>query len=68
MIAMTDDNKYPYTMRGAIVRTAKYLFDMKGYDNTSLDEVCEHLQIQEKVFYLFFRSKDDLLEAVWSEQ
>lgn len=64
---MTTDKKYPYSMRGAILRTAKYLFDMKGYDDTSLDEVCKYLQIQEQVFYLFFRSKDDLLEAVWSE-
>ena len=43
------------------------LFDAQGYENTSVSDVIAKLQIREHEFYLYFKSKDELLEAIWSE-
>lgn len=64
---MKDSVHYPYSLRRQILRTAKTLFDLYGYERTSLVQVGEQLKVTEQVVLLFFRSKDDLLEAVWSE-
>lgn len=52
--------------RLAIMAVARCLFRTKGYEQTTLGDICERLAIAETDFYEYFGSKDDLLEAVWS--
>lgn len=43
------------------------LFDSQGYGNTTISDVIAKLKMREHEFYLYFKSKDELLEAIWSE-
>jgi AcrR family transcriptional regulator len=47
-----------------ILDTAEELFAQKGFDATSIDEITTSLGIAKGTFYLYFKSKDDILEAV----
>lgn len=55
------------TLRDRIKSVARELFRTKGFEETSVVDVLERLQISEQLFYSTFSSMDDLLEAVWSE-
>jgi len=46
---------------------ARVLFWSQGFKNTSVTDLVEYLQIEEHVFFIYFHSMDELLEAVWSE-
>lgn len=43
------------------------LFQSKGFENTSVTDLTDKLQIKEQTFYEYFQSMDHLLEVVWSE-
>ena len=47
-----------------IVRAARYLFQTKEYDKTTMQNVMDALGIAKGTIYHYFRSKEDLLEAV----
>ncbi len=63
---MADKNQ-SYMLRCQIIKTARQLFQVQGYDYTTFEDITEHLKIKERQILNFFHSKDDLLEAVWSE-
>ncbi len=54
-------------LRYQIMETARQLFQSQGYEYTTLEDITGRLKIKERQILEFFRSKDDLLEAVWSE-
>ena len=56
-----------FITRKEIIKTGRTLFRTKGFDNTSVQDVLDILNISEQVFLRFFCSLDDLLEVVWSE-
>lgn len=64
---MNDNVQNPYSTRVQILKTAKYLFDLKGFEKTSFTDISDKLQMNEQDILFFFQSIDDLLEAVWSE-
>ncbi|MFW2367394.1 MAG: TetR/AcrR family transcriptional regulator [Desulforhopalus sp.] len=43
------------------------LFKSQGFDETSVADVVQKLQIREQDFFLYFKSMGELLEVVWSE-
>lgn len=47
-----------------IVDGAKRLFSLYGFLRTTVDEVATNLKISKKTIYQYFRSKDELVEAV----
>jgi AcrR family transcriptional regulator len=55
------------TTRRNILETARFLFRQQGFDRTTLKDITEKLEVSESVITMYFASKDDLLEAVWSE-
>lgn len=55
------------TTRKNILETARSLFKQQGFDQTSLRDITDRLALTEKDIAAYFVSKDDLLEAVWSE-
>lgn len=44
-----------------ILNAAWKLFEEKGYENTTVDEIIEETQTSKGTFYHYFKSKDDLL-------
>ncbi len=54
-------------LRYQIMEAARQLFEAQGYDYTTLEDITERLKINDRQILVFFSSKDDLLEAVWSE-
>ena len=56
-----------YSLRDQIMATARQLFRAQGYDHTTLEDISKQLKINDHEVVTFFKSKDDLLETVWSE-
>lgn len=50
--------------RQEIITTARQLFQRKSYDHTSIQDVMDALGIAKGTVYHYFRSKEELLEAV----
>ena len=49
--------------RAALIATARRLFAEKGYDNATLGEICEAVQIHPTTFFSYFQSKEELAFA-----
>ena len=54
-------------LRKMIIKTARTLFNERGYDHTTLTQICHTLCIEQEHLLPIFRTKSELLEAVWSE-
>jgi len=50
--------------RQEIIATARELFQTQEYQNTSMNNIMEKLNIAKGTIYHYFKSKDELLEAV----
>ena len=50
-----------------IKETGCTLFKSQGFDETSVTDLVQKLQIREQDFFIYFKSMDELLEVVWSE-
>lgn len=59
--------KDPAERRKEIVAAAGRLFLTRGYDRTTMRHVMAELNIAKGTIYHYFRSKDDLLDAVITE-
>ncbi|MGE4167968.1 MAG: TetR/AcrR family transcriptional regulator [Candidatus Babeliales bacterium] len=56
--------KKPQERKADIVNAARYLFQTKEYDKTTMQDVVNYLGIAKGTVYHYFASKEDLLEAV----
>lgn len=52
------------TTRDHIVEAADLLFYRQGYEHTSFSDIADAVQISRGNFYYYFKSKDDILDAV----
>lgn len=52
------------TTRDHIVEAADQLFYQKGYEHTSFADIADVVQISRGNFYYYFKTKDEILEAV----
>lgn len=58
-------NKYPEQTRNLIIDTALQLFTQKGYDDTSIQDIVDHLGgLSKGAIYHHFKSKDEIFDAV----
>lgn len=48
-----------------IIKEAIQLFSKKGFENTSVQDITNSANIAKGTFYLYFKSKDDLIEQVF---
>ena len=46
-----------------LIRAARDLFSVKGYDGTSVDEISESIGIKGPTIYKYFKNKEDLLKS-----
>jgi AcrR family transcriptional regulator len=50
-----------YRRRAMIVRRAAEIFHLRGYNNTSLEEIAVAVGVKREALYYYFRSKSDIL-------
>lgn len=50
--------------RRLILKNAGHLFASRGYENTSMQNIAERVGIQKASLYYFFKSKEEIFEAV----
>lgn len=56
--------KKPDERRADIVATARRMFESRGYDDITMNDVVAELGVAKGTVYHYYRSKEDLLEAV----
>jgi TetR/AcrR family transcriptional regulator len=66
VIATDTPESQQSTSAGRILGTALDLFAVKGYDATSVREICEAAGITKPTLYYFFGSKDGVFQALVS--
>lgn len=61
-------SKAPEERKKEIIDKAIELVEQNGYDNTSVKDIVQSLDIAQGLFYYYFKSKDDLLVEFAREQ
>ena len=56
--------KEPEVRRREIIEASKKLFEKKGYENTSVENIINAANIAKGTFYYYFKTKKDVLDAV----
>lgn len=55
--------KAPEERRQEIVETALELFTKKGYENTTIQDIAEHMKVSQGLCYRYFKSKQEIFVA-----
>jgi len=58
---MTRKTKAPQARRMEFVETAERLFEARGYERTSVDDIVGKMGVAKGLFYYYFDSKEDVL-------
>lgn len=61
-------DKYLRDRRNQIIDVAIELFASKGLDVTTVDEIAQAAGISKGTIYLYFKSKDDIFDAILAER
>ena len=61
---MTTRQKQAIESRRKLLEAATELFNEKGYQETGVQEICVHAGLSVGVFYHYFNSKQELLQAI----
>lgn len=56
--------KKPEERRCEIIKAARFLFQTRDYESTTIQNVIDYLKIAKGTVYYYFKSKEELLEAV----
>ncbi len=65
---MTRSVKEAKKRRLEIIQTAEKLFRLYGYNETSVDAIVKEVGVAKGLFYYYFKSKADVLEAIVEHQ
>jgi AcrR family transcriptional regulator len=57
-------NKYPEQTRQKIIDTALMLFEEKGFNDTTIQDIIDKMQMSKGAIYHHFKSKDEIILAV----
>lgn len=61
---MQDELKSENSTKMDLIKSALELFSEKGYEETSIDDICEKAEVSHGLFYYYFDSKEDVIEAI----
>lgn len=56
--------KDPDDRKNELVDVAESLFSEEGFRETSVDDICDELGVAHGLFYYYFDSKEDVIEAI----
>jgi AcrR family transcriptional regulator len=56
--------KNPEERKAEIMDMAEHLFETKGYEATSVNDILQEIGIAKGTFYYYFKSKDEIMNAV----
>lgn len=59
--------KDPEERKEEIIQTAKHLFSEKGYKSTQIKDIVAEIGVAQGLFYYYFKSKEEVMEAVAEE-
>lgn len=54
--------------RARILKAARALFQGKGYDNTSIEEIAEMADVSKSTFFNYFPTKESLLDGIAADE
>jgi TetR/AcrR family transcriptional regulator, cholesterol catabolism regulator len=60
-------SKAPENRRGEMLDVAARIFSKHGFDGTSIRDIANEVGVQPSSLYYFFKSKEDLFEAVYEK-
>lgn len=61
---MTRISKNPVERRDDIMNASQKLFQEKGFNETRVDEIVNALNLSKGIFYYYFKSKEEILDAI----
>jgi AcrR family transcriptional regulator len=64
---LTDRKKQGIATRQRINRTALRLFSRDGFDRVTVDEICKKAGVSKGAFYVYFRSKEQVIVDLFSK-
>ena len=64
---LTDRKKRAMATARKINRTALRLFSRDGFDRVTVDEICESAGVSKGAFYVYFKSKEQVIVDVFSK-
>lgn len=62
---MSRHSKIPQDRRNEFIEAARGLFNEKGFENTSVDDIVERIGVAKGLFYYYFDSKEEVLEILY---
>ncbi len=62
---MKQSRETPHSLYNEILLTAQAFFQDKGFEQTTMWDICSHLQINTTQFFSFFDSLDEVLDILW---
>lgn len=62
---MRQSNEMPNSLYCEILLTAQTLFQGKGFEQTTVWDISNSLQISAAQFYAYFDSLDEILDILW---
>ena len=57
--------EYKEIAKFKIIQAAIKIFYKKGYHGSKMDEIAEEVGVSKATLYTYFKSKEDLLKAIW---
>ena len=60
-------NKRAFERRADFIAAAQELFEEKGFENTSVDDIVAKLGVAKGLFYYYFESKEMLLDLIFEQ-
>ena len=61
---MPRSTKAAYDRRIEFINAAEALFNEKGFENTSVDDIVQRVGVAKGLFYYYFKSREELLAAI----
>ena len=57
--------EYKEIAKSKIIQAAIKVFSKKGYHGSKMDEIAEEVGVSKATLYTYFKSKEDILQAIW---